>query len=295
MWVAHGPENDRNVAAPPPAATMALGVEDDGVMGVVRNHRSQTRMTVRQVDGQVTAVQPDGSVVWSLALSELPLSGGVAEVDVYANGKFQAMFGVPSGLHMLDVNGREVNGFPLTPTAGLWTAWIVVDYDGNRKHRYLSATDVTGLVENHRKEGERTPGWTHRPDASIDVKSPVRHIRHLRLGSRDYIYAGRENGQIELLKRNGSTRATTSVKVNPAHPPLFRRGATLEGSSVLFIDDDGWVQERALQGGEEVGMSGAARAERLEWLDVDGDGRDELITWLRGNRSVWNARNERVY
>ena len=41
-------------------------------------------------------------------------------------------------------------------------------------------------------------------------------------------------------------------------------------------------------------MSGAARAERMEWLDVDGDGRDELITWLRGNRAVWNARNELV-
>lgn len=294
IWVAQGTENDREVASPPPAAGMALGVEDDGVMGEVRNHRSQTRMTVRQVDGQVTAVQPDGSVVWSLALTEAPLTGGVAEVDVYANGKFQAMFGVPSGLHMLDVKGREVNGFPIAPSAGLWTAWAVVDYDGNRKHRYLAATDVTGLVENHRKEGERTPGWTHRPDGSIDVKSPVRHIRHLRLGARDYIYVGRENGQVELLKRNGSTRATTSVKVNPTHPPLFRRGATLEGSSVLFIDDDGWVQERALQGGEEVGMSGSARAERMEWLDVDGDGRDELITWLRGNRSVWNARNELV-
>ena len=122
----------------------------------------------------------------------------------------------------------------------------------------------------------------------------MRHIQHLRLGSRDYIYVGRENGQVELLKRNGSARATTEVVVNPAHPPLFRRGATLEGTSVLFIDDEGWVRERALDGGEEVGMSGATRAERMEWLDVDGDGRDELVSWLRGVRSVWNARNERV-
>jgi len=116
----------------------------------------------------------------------------------------------------------------------------------------------------------------------------------VRLGSRDYIYVGRENGQVELLKRNGSTRATTVVLVNPTHPPLFRRGATLEGTSVLFIDEEGWVRERSLEGVDEVGMSGATRAERIEWIDVDGDGRDELITWLRGTRSVWNARNERV-
>ena len=294
IWVAQGTDNDTDVAAPTLTETQAFAVEDDVVMGEVRNHRSQTRMTVRHAEGQVTAVQLDGTVVWSMSISELPLAGGAVEVDVYANGKYQAMFGVPSGLHMIDVKGREVSGFPLSPSAGLWTAWTVVDYDGNRKHRYLSATNASGLIENHRKEGERTPGWTHRPDASIDVNSPVQHIRHVRLGSRDYIYVGRENGQVELLKRNGSTRATTAVSVNPIHPPLFRRGATLEGTSVLFIDDEGWVRERVLDGGDEVGMSGATRAERMEWLDVDGDGRDELTTWLRGTRSVWNARNERV-
>ena len=111
----------------------------------------------------------------------------------------------------------------------------------------------------------------------------MRHIRHVRLGSRDYIYVGRENGQVELLKRNGSTRATTAVLVNPIHPPLFRRGATLEGTSVLFIDGEGWIRERALDGGDEVGMSGATRAEHMEWLDVDGDGRDELIHGCAGS------------
>ena len=292
IWVAQG--SNTGVAVEAPLAVNVESVGHDGVMGEVRNHRSQTRMTLRHREGEVEAVQPDGTVVWSLPMAEAPLAGGATEVDVYANGKFQAMFGVPSGLHMLDVKGREVNGFPLAPSAGLWTAWTVVDYDGNRKHRYLSASDASGLVENHRKEGEQTPGWTHRPDAGIDIKSPVRHIRHLRLGSRDYIYVGRDNGQVELLKRNGSTRATTPVLVHPNHPPLFRRGASLGGTYVLFIDDAGWVRERSLEEGEEVGISGATRAERMEWLDVDGDGRDELVTWLRGTRSVWNARNERV-
>ena len=251
-------------------------------------------MTVRHENGKVMAVQPDGAVVWSMTSSEAPLPGGASEVDVYANGKYQAMFGLPSALHLLDVKGREVRGFPLTPSSGQWTAWSVVDYDGNRNHRYLVASDSVGLVENHRKEGERTPGWAHRPDAAIDVKSPIRHIRHLRLGSRDYIYVGRDNGQVELLKRNGAVRATTSVTVDPSHPPLFRRGATLDGTSVLFIDGDGWVREHSLSSAEEVGMSRVTRADRMEWLDIDADGLEELVTWLRGTRSAWNARNERV-
>ena len=251
-------------------------------------------MTLRHREGEVEAVQPDGTVVWSLPMAEDPLPAAQLKWTCMPTASSRRCLACPRDCTCSMSKEGSVNGFPLAPSVGLWTVWTVVDYDGNRKHRYLSASDASGLVENHRKEGERTPGWTHRPDAGIDIKSPVRHIRHLRLGSRDYIYVGRDNGQVELLKRNGSTRATTPVLVHPNHPPLFRRGASLGGTSVLFIDDSGWVRERSLEEGEEVGISGATRAERMEWLDVDGDGRDELVTWLRGTRSVWNARNERV-
>jgi hypothetical protein len=37
-----------------------------------------------------------------------------------------------------------------------------------------------------------------------------------------------------------------------------------------------------------------ARADRLAMEDVDGDGMDEVVTWLHGERTVWNARNEIV-
>ena len=265
-----------------------------GLLGRVRNHRTQTTMEVRKDEGTMAAYQPDGEAVWRVDAEEEPLAGGAVEVDVYANGKYQAMFCLPSGLHLLDVKGREVSGFPLIAPQGDWTAWALVDYEGTRNYRYLVASSQSGLVDNFRREGASTPGWSHRPDPSIDRASPVRHIRHLRLGSKDYIYVGRANGQVELLKRNGATRATTPVRVDDQHPPLFRQGGNLDGTSVLYIDDTGWIREFTLGQGEEVGLSGAARADHLEQMDVDGDGRAEIVTWLRGERTVWNARNERM-
>ena len=139
-----------------------------------------------------------------------------------------------------------------------------------------------------------TPGWSHRPAAHIETQSAILHLAHLRLGRRDYIYVGRENGQVELLRRDGRTRASTSVQVNAASPPVFRVGADLDGTSVLYLGENGWVRERSLGLDQEVGLSGMVQAGRIELLDVDGDGRDEIVTWLRGERSVWNARNERV-
>ena len=86
------------------------------VLGRVRNHRTQTTMEVRKEEGTMAAFQQDGEAVWRVDAEEEPLAGGAVEVDVYANGKYQAMFCLPSGLHLLDVKGREVPGFPRCPT-----------------------------------------------------------------------------------------------------------------------------------------------------------------------------------
>ena len=169
-----------------------------------------------------------------------------------------------------------------------------MDYDSNRKYRYLLASSSTGLVENKRREGEVTPGWTHKPAAGVDVQSPVQHIQHLRLGSRDYIYVGREDGQVELLKRDGSPRAQTPVRVHASHPPVFRKGSGLDNTSVLFIDATQHVREFTLGQGAEVGISGLTRADKLEWRDVDGDGVDDLVTTWQGESMAWDARNNPI-
>mgnify|MGYP002834937621 CR=1 FL=1 len=245
-------------------------------------------MQVVETEYGVGAFDTQGNIVWEVACAT-PLKGGAREVDVYNNGKYQTMFGTPEALYLIDVKGREVSGFPIR---GSWTAWALVDYDANGKYRYLLGSARSGLVENRRGEGVKTPGWKHRVDVSIDVDSPIEHLQHLRIGSRDYIYVGRANGQVELLKRNGQTRVLTPVKVQTSLQPCFRIGADLDGTSVLFVDAMGWVREFTLGQGEEVGLSGTVRADRLEVRDVDGDGLDEVVTWLQGLRTVWSARNE---
>lgn len=294
VWVPQRADEMDDVRSSPNPVAVNLGTAKDGVVGRVRNHRTASEMNLSLEAETLLAAQDNGAAVWSMTLASPLLVGGALEVDVYANGKYQAMFCEPSALHLVDVKGREVSGFPLKPARGEWTAWALVDYENTRKYRYLVASGASGLVENFRGEGERTTGWKHRPGDGVDVSSPIRHIRHLRLGSKDYLYVGRENGQVELLKRNGSTRATTPVRVDPQHAPLFRKGANLDRTSVLYVDETGWVREFTLGQGEEVGLSGLTRADRIEQRDVDNDGRDEVITWLRGERSVWNARNERV-
>jgi hypothetical protein len=166
----------------------------------------------------------------------------------------------------------------------------VYDYDQNKKFRFLVATR-DGDILNLRSEGRNTSGWNFKP---LTAGKHVVHLAHIRVGSRDYIYGGCYDGSVILLKRSGQVRGSTPVVVNPRSSPAFRLSNTIGKSTVLFIDSDEWLQELTFSEAEPVGISGRVRADKVIIQDVDGDGKTEVVTYLKGVRSVWNSRNELI-
>ena len=70
------------------ATAVAAGVP--GTLGAVCNHRTKQDMDVVHAEGKVTALDVNGDEVWSVE-AEVPM-GRVEDIDIYANGKCQAMF-----------------------------------------------------------------------------------------------------------------------------------------------------------------------------------------------------------
>jgi len=281
-----GSRTPEGVASLMAEATPSQNARAERTLGRVRNHRSGKRMDVRWVEGTVKAYEGE-ALVWSVAVGGA-LLGGVEEVDLYRNNKYQCAFATTEGLHVIDVLGREVKGFPIEPTSGV-SAWLLADYDRSEQYRFLVATP-NGMVLNYRGEGERTPGWNFKPTGEA-----IAHLAHLRIGSKDYLFAGQTDGHVRLLSRTGNDRATTDVHVPPTAPPAFRLGGSIAGSTVLYIGTDGWVEERTLGTNEPVGMDRLTRGVAVATEDVDGDGKAEVVvTDAQGARSIWNQRNERI-
>ena len=259
-------------------------------LGRVRNHRTGKTMKVawdreeKQVVARVGADQ-----VWSIRLSEneIPL-GDAWEMDLYQNRKFQCAFATSEKVHVVDVLGREVKGFPLQPKKAI-TGFAVVDYDGKREYRFLIGLS-DGTLLNYREEAQKTPGWRHTSKGSA-----LRHIAHLRLGVKDYIYAGAADGRVRLLQRSGTDRATTNVQVPPIAAPAFRIGSTIANTTVLFVDDNGWVREQRLGNAEDVGISRMTKGVAIEVAASQRSGRPVVVvTTEDGTKTYWDARNEQV-
>lgn len=271
-------------AAEPPSLT--LPTEPLAFMGKVRNHRTNHNMEITWEAGKVRA-REGSQLIWEVAVSGDRI-GDAFEVDLYGNGKFQCAFATTDAVHLIDVLGREVQGFPIQPSGGV-SAWLVVDYDRNRKYRFLVATP-RGEVLNYREEAQRTPGWNF-----VSNGEAVAHLSHLRVGSKDFLYAGQTNSKVRLLSRTGTDRLNTMVQVPSAVAPAFRLGGSIESSTVLFIGEGDWVEERTFGTNEAVGMSRRVKGVQVLTEDVTGDGKAEVVVLdASGARTVWNQRNEQV-
>jgi hypothetical protein len=261
------------------------------ILGLTRNHRNGSDLDiVWNVDlNAVQAIGSGGEVVWSKILEEgLEPIGMSFEVDLYGNDKYQTAFAVASAIFLVDILGNNVKGFPYQEN-GI-TSFAVFDYDHNDKFRFLVANDA-GRLYNLRGEGENTPGWNFKV---LRNGVSIQQLSHLRVGQSDYIYAGCSDGSVRLLSRNGQLRGSTSVRVNPTFTPAMRLSSTIGKTAVLFIDEQGWVQELTFADAKHVGMSGLAQADKVSLIDMDGDGVEEVVTELNGVRSVYNSRNEKI-
>ncbi|MDE0978780.1 MAG: hypothetical protein OSA78_02210 [Flavobacteriales bacterium] len=255
-------------------------------LGWVRNHRLKKDMAVVW-EPPFVKVTHDNTSVWQLELDG-DRTPHVWEVDLYRNGKFQVALANEVALHIIDVLGREVRGYPIAPSSGI-SAAAVIDYDRNRKYRILIGSGDGDLL-NYREEGTRTPGWDFNPQ----VGRVIVQVHHMRVGNRDYLYAGQDDGSIRLLKRSGADRFESPVSVPPEQTPCFRLSQSIASSTVLYSDEQGWIQERTFGTNEAVGMSRMTRGISVSMEDRDSDGIQEVIVQTVDGEEVWNARNERI-
>ena len=264
-------------------------VRQESLLGVVRNHRTRSDLDILyNTDRSVVEAVGEEGVVWSIKTKSSPI-GYAYEVDIYANGKYQTAFATSEGVFLIDVKGNSVRGYPYKTSSPV-TGFAVVDYDKNRKFRFLIATS-DGKVANIKGEGVKTSGWNFK---KLKDGVFVEHLFHLRVGSKDYIYAGCSDSKVLLLKRAGGERARTSVSVDPQTSPAFRLSSNISKSSVLFIDGNGWLKEFTFGDALEVGMSRMVKADMVEVIDTNSDGKKEVVVHYKGKRTVWNSRNEKI-
>ncbi len=268
-----------------PASNGAIA--NSRILGSVRNHRTDARMELIWEGSKVVAQDLKGRSIWSLDLetNERPT---VWEVDLYRNRKYQTVVFAGNKVHVVDVLGRAVKGFPKRWSNGFSSA-AVMDYDRNRQYRFLLAAP-NGELFNFRREGERTPGWNFKPRSGRFITS----LAHVRVGNKDYVFAGQDDNSVRFLKRSGEDRFDSPLEFPSGQNPVFRLGASLASSTVLFFNASGTLQERTVGSNQPTGMHSLTNGLSVKLEDRTGDGIPEVVVQTKRGEEVWDAGNQRI-
>ena len=99
----------------------------------------------------------NGKDLWGVPFKE-PLCGTAHNVDYYANGKLQIVFGAGSKIYMIDRLGRYVTGFPVDLKKEILIGPDVYDFNGSKKYNIM-VLHKDNTLEMYNLKGEKPASW----------------------------------------------------------------------------------------------------------------------------------------
>lgn len=201
---------------------------------LVQNHRSGGYdVAVQTENHELYLISHQGEIRWKKSL-EQPILGSIHQVDRYRNGRFQLVFNTAEKIHMIDLLGRPVEGFPLALPQKASAPMGVFDYDQARNYRLLVPTDKQ--LRNYDIKGRPVQGWDFNAAKSSLISQP----QHFAVEGRDLIVLRSEEGKIHLLNRRGQARFELEQKVEELRGPFYLRpGESLSQSEFLAHSNSG--------------------------------------------------------
>jgi len=210
---------------------------------LLKNHRTNTEeVLVQDSKNNIYIISAAGLVKWKKQIDG-PIIGDVKQIDVYGNGKYQMLFNTQNKIHLLDINGNWVRGFPINLPAFASNNLSVFDYQKNHNYRILIGSDE-GKIYNFDKTGKLVKGWEFK-GASAGIQS---EIQRFVIGNKDYICFFDKDGQIYVLDRRGRIRyeVKSGIPSSSSKNRYLVKGRSIGTTKSIYSDSSGSIIRRQI-------------------------------------------------
>jgi hypothetical protein len=252
---------------------------------VMKNHQTGTNeIVVQDEEFNVILLSATGKHKWSKPINE-KIIGEIKQIDVYQNGKYQMLFNTASKIHLLDINGNEVTGFPIKLPTQATNEVAVFDYENNGNYRFLINTIDKKLL-NFNKEGQQVQGWVVNTTEQIVLNKVERFV----LSGMDYLALHDIGGKVYLLNRKGEPREAVASLINsPEKENIYLQvGTSLNTTKYIFKDSLGNIVEMPLSGETKVfNLDSTMHNYTHEVVDLENDKLSDYITSFANKLSVF--------
>lgn len=132
-------------------------VVPEGPFKVINSGTGKTNLFYQQSNGAICLKEEGGKGLWGVPF-EHRLCGTAYDIDYYANGNRQILFGAGSSLYLIDRLGRFVNGFPVDLGKEILIGPDVYDFNGVNAYNVL-VLHKDNTIEMYNLHGKKPDSW----------------------------------------------------------------------------------------------------------------------------------------
>ena len=263
--------------------SIALNKEVVRAPDIVRNHTNNTReVLVQDVEHSLHLISSTGKLLWTIAVDG-PILGPTIQVDRFKNGKLQLLFNTAQRLYLIDRNGKDLGGFPVSLPEKASAPLSAIDYDGVKEYRVLIPT-VEARILNYDLDGKPVQGWE---PPRIPTTASVA-VEHLRLKNKDHLVIIDDGGSISVLDRKGLQRYQPKLALGRGNVVVAMSPALDIGACrVLWNDSVGNSLSGTIDGvidtlARSSDMSPSDLQRGFVQEDLDGNGTADVVLHAKG-------------
>ena len=232
---------------------------------------------------QVYLIDNYGQIQWKKLLTG-PVISEVYLVDYYKNGKIQYLFNTNDRIYLFDLNGNNVEGYPVKLPVKATNPINVIDYADKKDYRLFFAGQDKKIY-NFTIQGKPVNGWKN-PKVPSTVTRPV---QHLAVNKKDYIIIPQDDGQVLMTDRKGNTRMKIKKSFRNALRSSFYENKTNSKGSIITTDINGNLVYIPEKGKVSTSSFGKFTSEHYFFYeDFDNDNYHDFIFIDKNRLSVFN-------
>ena len=200
----------------------------EGPFKVKNSHTGKMNTFYQNAQNAICLRDETGKDLWGVPLGR-PICGTAHNVDYYANGKLQIIFGAGSSIYIIDRLGRYVNGFPLDLGRKITLGPDIYDFSGARRYNIMVLHN-DNTVQMYNLKGKKPDAWKGITVADETIKAlPER----LTVGGKDF-WIVRTSIQTLIFPFYGGDPLTVfegDSKIRPDSPVTAVDGTSVQAES----------------------------------------------------------------
>lgn len=128
-----------------------------GPFKVLNSGTGRTNLFYQQANGAISLKEEDGKGIWGVPFKQ-KLCGTAHNIDYYANGNKQILFGAGSSIYLIDRKGAFVQGFPVDLGKEILLGPDVYDFNGVNSYNVM-VLHKDNSIEMYNLKGKQPDSW----------------------------------------------------------------------------------------------------------------------------------------